>query len=72
MSGLADLNSLVDNMVQGVAISSVIKVVFNRGSIGSIMSRENLMNGAKIGAGAHLYTNLLQAPVRSVLKRVGM
>lgn len=72
MSGLADINSLVDNMVQGVAVSSVIKLVFNRGSFSSIIGRENLMNGAKIGASAHLYQNLLREPVKAVLNRVGL
>lgn len=72
MSGLADVNKIVDNMVQGVVVSSTIHMVFNRGSFNALLSRKNLMDGAKIGASAHIYQNVLQAPVRSVLDRVGV
>ena len=72
MSGIADINAIVDKMVQGVAVSSVIHVVFNKGSLGSIMGRQNLMNGAKIGGASHLYEVVLREPVKSVLNRVGI
>jgi hypothetical protein len=72
MSGLADINALADNMVQGVAVSSTIHLVFNRGSLSSVISKGNLMNGAKIGAAAHVYQNLLREPVRSILNKVGL
>lgn len=72
MSGLTDINALLDNMVQGVAVASVIHVVFNRGSLMSIVGRKNLMDGAKIGGAGHLYQNVLREPVKSVLNRVGL
>lgn len=72
MSGLTDVSALTDSMINGVFVASVIKVVFNRGSISSVLGRQNLMDGAKIGAASHLYQNVLKAPVQSITNRMGL
>ena len=72
MSGLADTGSLIDNLIGGFFVASTMKIVFNRGSFGSILGRQNLMDGAKIGGANHIYQNVLKAPVQGLTNRMGL
>ena len=72
MSGLMDFSALTDAMINGVFVSSVLKVVINRSSLSSVFSQENLWKGAQIGTAQHIWNQAGRGVVKSVTDRVGL
>ena len=70
MSGLVDSQKIMDAVVQGFFVSSTLKLVFERGAIGSVVGRENLMRSLKIGGATHIYKELGEDLVKSARKNI--
>ena len=66
-----DINTLVDAGINGFWISSTMKILFQKGSFASVLSKQNLENSAKIGVAQIVYNQVGRPITRQVVGRLG-